>query len=277
MIQTPSRNLFILFLFIMTMTSAFQAKAADARTLGVGDVVKITVYGQPDLTTVTRISENNTINFPLVGDVIIGGMSAPSAENQIEYQLSSKGFVKNPQVNLFVEQRLQTFADTVTILGYVEKPGNYVLQGAAIEGVRTLVDLIAAAGGIRRQEAASTGILTRIEGGKRQQFTFDVIEMLTVGLRDPAISKLKGGDVVYIPEMDVFYVYGEVQRSGRYRLERGMRVMQALAVGGGMTEHGSEKGIQIQRNINGKIKTLKSNLTDVVLKDDVIYVKEGFF
>ncbi len=269
------RNIYIIL--VTLLLASFQAEAADVRTLGAGDVVKITVYGQPDLTTVTRISEKNSINFPLVGEVFIGGLPANAAENQIEHELSSKGFVKNPQVNLFVEQRFQTLNDTVTIVGYVEKPGNYVLQGSAVEGVRSLVDLVAAAGGIRRDSASSKGILIRVEEGKRKKFSFDLYQMLNEGAVDSSSYKLKGGDVIYIPEMDVFYIYGQVQRSGRYRLERGMRVTQALAVGGGITDHGSEKDIQIQRNINGKITTLDVGLTDEILKDDVIYVKESFF
>lgn len=256
--------------------TTLRTTAAEVRTLGVGDVVRIKVYGQPDMTTVTRISENNSINFPLIGDVRIGGMSAANAENLIESELSRKGFVKNAQVNLFVEQRFQTLNNTVTILGHVEKPGNYVLQGSTVEGVHSLVDLIAAAGGTKK-EAATVGVLIRAQAGKHIKYTFDLYKMLSEGLFDLSRYALQGGDVVYIPEMDVFYIYGQVQRPGRYRLERGMRVMQALPVGGGVTDRGSEKAIQIQRNVGGKIKTLDVNTTDEVLKDDVIYVKESFF
>ncbi|MVF13963.1 polysaccharide export protein EpsE [Ketobacter sp. MCCC 1A13808] len=279
MTHSPSRIKILLvpfFMFFVTLLTSFQASAVDARSLSVGDVVKISVYGQSDLTTVTRISENNSINFPLIGEVVIGGLSVGTAEDLIEHQLSSKGFVKNPQVNLFVEQLFQTLNNTVTILGHVEKPGNYVLQGASVEGVRTLVHLIAAAGGLR-PEASNKGILTRVDGKNRERFNFDLYEMVNKGTLESAEYKLQGGDVVYIPEMDVFYIYGQVQQPGRYRLEQGMRVMQALPVAGGITDHGSEKGIQIQRNVNGKIKTLDVNPTDEVLKDDVVYVKESFF
>ena len=271
----PSRNLIVLF-FCFVALLTLRPAAAEVRSLGVGDVVRIKVYGQPDLTTVTRISENNSINFPLIGDVIIGGLSAASAENLIESELSRKGFVKNPQVNLFVEQRFQTLNNTVTILGHVEKPGNYVLQGSTVEGVRTLVDLIAAAGGTRK-EASTKGILLRATGKNQKKFSFDLHQILTEGVLDTTSYALRGGDIVFIPEMDVFYIYGQVQKPGRYRLERGMRVMQALPVGGGVTDRGSEKGIQIQRNVNGKIQTLDVTPTDEVLKDDVIYVKESFF
>ena len=128
MILRPSRKLFVLFTCLVALMTTLRTTAAEVRTLGVGDVVRIKVYGQPDMTTVTRISENNSINFPLIGDVRIGGMSAANAENLIESELSRKGFVKNAQVNLFVEQRFQTLNNTVTILGHVEKPGNYALE-----------------------------------------------------------------------------------------------------------------------------------------------------
>ena len=43
--------------------------------LGVGDVVKITVYQNPDLSVEARVSETGQINFPLIGNVTIGGLS----------------------------------------------------------------------------------------------------------------------------------------------------------------------------------------------------------
>jgi polysaccharide export outer membrane protein len=76
----------------------------------------------------------------------------------------------------------------------------------------------------------------------------------------------------------VFYIYGEAQRPGAYRIERDMTVMQALTQGGGPTNRGSDKRLRLHRkNAKGVIETLEPKLTDPVLNNDVIYVKESIF
>lgn len=270
----PLRNL--LLSFVLSLLVAPYSFAQNGGLLGAGDIVKITVYGQPDMTTVTRISERKSINFPLIGDVTIGGITADEAESVIARELSRRGFVKNAQVNLFVEQSFQALNDTVTILGEVARPGNYPIQGAAVEGVQSVIDLIAAAGGTS-EKAATKIVLVRGASAGRTKLEIDLYEILTGGVTNPTSYKLEGGDVIFVPEMDVFYIYGQVQRPGRYRLERGMRVMQALSVSGGVSDRGSEKGVEIKRNVDGKIKEIDVDSTDEVLKGDVIYVKERLF
>jgi polysaccharide export outer membrane protein len=90
--------------------------------------------------------------------------------------------------------------------------------------------------------------------------------------------KVSEGDFVLVPKMDTFYVHGEVSRPGVYRLERGMTVMQALSVGGGITGRGSLKGMKVTRKLpDGTTKEIKLELTDELQPDDVLYVKERLF
>lgn len=268
----------LLFVWSVVLLALFSVRAysGDATLLGAGDVVKITVYGQPDMTTTTRIAESNKITFPLIGDVTIGGLSTANAENKISQMLTTGGFVKNAQVNIFVEQRLQTLANTVTILGQVARPGKYPLQSATVEGVENLIDLLAAAGGTN-ESAADYLVLMKKGDKKQEKVHVDLIALLQEGSVEKFNYRLEGGDVVFVPEMDVFYVYGQVQRPGRYRLERDMTVMQAVSVGGGITDRGSEKGIQIKRRGKGGSSTIDAKPTDELKKDDVIYVKESLF
>jgi len=75
---------------------------ADELVLGGGDVVKISVYGNPDLAVDTRVSESGFITMPLVGQVGVAGLSTAAAETKIASMLQRGGFVKNPQVNLLI-------------------------------------------------------------------------------------------------------------------------------------------------------------------------------
>src|SRR5687767_10329972 len=52
-------------------------------TLGPGDIVRITVYNSPDLTTEAEVSQGGTIGFPLIGEVKVGGLTRAQAEREI--------------------------------------------------------------------------------------------------------------------------------------------------------------------------------------------------
>jgi polysaccharide export outer membrane protein len=74
------------------------------------------------------------------------------------------------------------------------------------------------------------------------------------------------------------YIYGEVQKAGAYRVEKDMTVMQVLAMGGGLTPRGTQRGISIERKAdNGNTQRIAAKLTDPVKSDDVIHVKESLF
>jgi len=72
-------------------------------------------------------------------------------------------------------------------------------------------------------------------------------------------------------------VYGEVQKGGAYRVEPNMTVMQAIAMGGGITPRGTERGIKISRRDASGVKRVDADLNTTVQADDVIYVKESLF
>src|SRR5262245_28642439 len=92
------------------------AGATDEYRLGPGDVVKITVYGSPDLATEAGISHAGTISFPLIGTVKVGGLSPSQAESVIERALKKGGFIKQPHVNVQIaEYRSQQ----ISVLGEV--------------------------------------------------------------------------------------------------------------------------------------------------------------
>jgi len=83
---------------------------------------------------------------------------------------------------------------------------------------------------------------------------------------------------VYVPKAPLFYIYGEVQRPGGYRIEPDISVVKALPIGGGLTLRGTENGIVVKRkNGRGDLQEVDVELGDAVLKDDVIYVGERWF
>jgi polysaccharide export outer membrane protein len=85
------------------------------------------------------------------------------------------------------------------------------------------------------------------------------------------------GDIIYVPRAPQFYIYGEVQRPGAFRLEKGMTVMQALSVGGG-SPSAAPRGIRVNRHgDNGKVEMLEARAHRSGQENDVIFVSESWF
>ncbi|WP_231512115.1 polysaccharide export protein EpsE [Paucibacter sp. KBW04] len=237
--------------------------------LGSGDVMRVTVYQNPDLTLETRVSENGLVSYPLLGNIKVGGLSVTQAENLISEGLKKGNFVKNPQTTIVV---LQVKGNQASVLGNVNRPGRYPIETADMR----LTDLIATAGGV-----ASTGAEVLVVSGKRNGQPYRV-EIDLPAIFAPGGSAndifIQHGDVVWVDRAPMVYIYGEVQRPGPMKLERGMTVMQSLATGGGITLRGTEKGIRVNRkDSEGKVETLQLPM-DAPLKDgDVVYVKESLF
>ena len=253
-------------LMLLSLTVASTA-AAEKYLLGGGDTVDITVYQQQDLTLTAKISPEGDITYPLLGTVKIAGLTPESAGQKIARMLKEGGFIKQPQVFL----KISAFgSQQVAILGQINKPGNY-----SLEGVSGVLDLLARAGGVTK-EAANVITVIKKEGDKSVKHRIDLKRFYEGDMGQDI--RVSSGDVVLIPRMDVFYIYGEVQNPGRFRLERGMTTMQALSVGGGVTGRGSLSGIKAsRRQADGSMKKVELNLHDQLMPDDVVYVKERLF
>lgn len=249
------------------MISAWSVGAEDA-LLGPSDVLKISVYGNPDLSLETKVSQTGSITFPLVGEVNVGGLATSAAERKIAGLLMSGGFVLKPQVNILVTSQQ---SQLVSVLGQVAKPGRY-----PIDGRHSLIDILALAGGVI-PEGGDTVYLIRNRNGQSKKEVIDLVDIVRSGDMKKDLD-LMTNDVVYVERAPRFYIYGEVQKPGSYRLERNMTVLQVLSVGGGLTSRGTERGMRIKRRTaDGKVEEFKAKHEDLIQIDDVIYVKESLF
>lgn len=237
--------------------------------LGPADVVKISVYQNPDLAVEARIADSGQISYPLLGQVAVAGLSVQAAESKIAKLLRDGGFVRNAQVSIFV---LQLRSAQVSVLGQVGRPGRYPIETLGLKAS----EMIALAGGVV-PGAADVVEVVGIREGKPVHFDVDLPTLVKsngAGI-DPVVA---GGDMLYVDRAPVVYIYGEVQRPGAFRLERGMSLLQGLALGGGLTSRGTERGIRIhRRNGDGAVRIVEPTMTDLLERDDVVYVKESFF
>ena len=254
---------------LLPISSWAQKTGTPEYLLGSGDVLRISVFQNPDLTLETRVAEDGAISYPLIGSVQVGGGTITAAERKITQMLKDGGFILKPQVSILL---LTVRGSQVSVLGQVNRPGRYPIETANTR----LSDALATAGGIAPTGADMVVFLgTRDGKSLRQEIDLTTLFQSGSGGGD---RLMQGGDILYVQRAPMFYIYGEVQRPGSYRLERDMTVMQALASGGGLTPKGTQRGVTIhRRGGDGKVQTVQPTLDDALKADDVVYVKESLF
>lgn len=272
------RVLAVLFAALFLGTGHAQQKAgaelqkdrlAEYR-LGAGDSIRISVFQNPNLTLETRVGEDGAITYPLIGRVTIGGDTLAAAEQTIARALADGDFIQQPQVTILL---LQTRSSQVSVLGLVNRAGRYPL-----DTVNTRVsEMIAIAGGVA-PAGGDVAILTGERQGKPFRKEIDIAALFQPKGHHEDIP-VAAGDVIYVERAPMFYVYGEVNRPGSYRLERGMTLRHALARGGGPTQRGTERNLRLhRRNGDGAVEVVRNpRLDDLARPEDVLHVGESLF
>lgn len=167
-------------------------------TLALADRVRIAVYQEEDLTSLTRIDARGRVNLPLIGEIAIGGLTLNEAQAVIENAYKDGRFLRNPQVTVSVEEYAPR---EVSIQGAIRTPGRYTLP---IESTLTVVELVTKAGGLTDIGKGSAVTITRIlPDGTKKVFTVDVDSVIK-GRKDSKTDDstllLQPGDIVYVPE-----------------------------------------------------------------------------
>ncbi len=244
--------------------------SSNSLRLGTGDLIDVSVYNVPELSTKVRVSSDGNIYLPLVDYVHVGGLTADQAQTLIQKQLSDGGFVKNPHVSVFVQEYASQGA---SVLGEVARPGIY-----PVVGQQHLFDVISAAGGFTERAGQSITVTHRSQPNKS----------ITVPLARNATDTPEGnipvfpGDTIVVRKADVVYVVGEVGRPSGFMMDGGhLTVLQAIALAGGTTRIAKLSGARILRKGPEGItetrvelkKILEAKLPDVSMQaDDILFV-----
>jgi polysaccharide biosynthesis/export protein len=258
--------LFVLMAAGMLILSAMPAHAAEATpgrgyVLGVDDVVDIAVYGAPEASVKTRIKHDGTIVLPMIGAIQAVGQTNVSLAAVIVKKLEAGNFYKNPIVNIEI---LTYSSQTVNIAGKVAQPGIYPLD----KPYRVL-ELLLKAGWVGGQGAQYV-YLRNASDGKEVRLATDALVHGTPD-KDPLVA---AGDTIFVPDADIFYIYGQIARPGAFPIYPGMTLREAVALSGGTTAAGSDRKITMFR-VGGK--ETDADLDQLIQKNDVYVVKERLF
>lgn len=243
---------------------------AQDYVIGKGDILKITVYGHPDLATIARVSGDGLITMPLIDSVNVSGLTTAQVSQRVT-ELLADGYIVDPHVSVFVEE----FNSKKTIImGQVNKPGVYSLNGNT-----TLFELLSKAGGLTK-DAGEKAIVKRKASAPRppeSTITIDLRKLLDEGDTSSNIL-MADGDSVYVAKAEVFYVTGEVKKPEAYKYEEGTTVMKAATIAGGFTDKASPGRIKIIRKVRGKETIIeRADADEPVRPDDIVIVPESFW
>jgi polysaccharide biosynthesis/export protein len=135
------------------------------------------------------------------------------------------------------------------------------------------MDVLALAGGVLNDTAADDVTLVRADSSRV------VIDLQKLFDGDPAVNLgVQDGDTVFVAHAPQFYIYGQVQHPGQYRLARNTTISQAIAIGGGLTPRGTQRGAIVKRaDATGKERKYSVRDEDVLQPNDVLLIKERLF
>ncbi len=247
----------------------------DSLSVGVGDQIFITVFGQPDMSAEVTVNDNQQVTLPLVGMLKVGGLSPAAIEKLVAMRLKDGDYLRNPEVSVQVRQ---VRSQMISVLGEVQRPGRFALLGKL-----SVLDALATAGGLTARADRTVFLIRRkptADGSKeieRQEIAIQLDQLIDVVKGDVDLD-LKNLDVIYVGQQKLFYVHGEVRKPGAYPMEPELTVMRVLAISGGVTDRGSMRRIRIHRKgASNQIEEFTPTLNTKISGGDVVFVDERLF
>jgi polysaccharide export outer membrane protein len=254
-------------------TSASQEKdnfdQSAVTKLGPGDLIEVSVFNVPEMTTKARVSNSGDIYLPLIDYVHVEGLTQEEAQTVIEKRLSDGGFVRSPHVTIFVDEAA---SQGVTVLGEVIRPGIYPDVAD-----HKLYGVLSEAGGFTPAASHKIAVIRR---NQPDPLRLDLPRNLADDLKGDI--EILPGDTITVPRAPIIYVVGDVGRPSGLLVDNGtLTVLQALALAGGTNRTAKMGGARILRKTPSGMtetriqlkKMLEAKAPDVTLQaDDILFV-----
>jgi polysaccharide export outer membrane protein len=312
---TPLKVAVVALAVIAAAAVSAQPTPHQEYEIGPGDVLKVVVIGQAQMTGDFAVDPEGMVNFPILGKIKASQHTTLELERKITTLLSD-GILRRPQVTVSVSEY---GSQRVFVTGEVQRPGRYPLKadrslltllgdiGALSPNVGHEVIVIrppelagaasaapaTAAGSMSMADpppAATSPATSAPQAEISQTSSVPGLPFVAPGSQVVHISllelqsgnpekniALKAGDTVYFPKASQVYVMGSVARPGPVRYQEGMTVLQALTLAGGVTDRGSQGRAKVVRIVDGKTVEKKVKATDIVQPEDTLVIPERFF
>jgi len=258
------------------------ALQTDAYKVGPSDILRISVAGRSDIKDAFPVSASGTINFPLLGNVTVAGLTTQKIEQKLT-ELLGKDYLVNPRVYVAMEKYN---SQKVIVWGEVKSPGIYVLTGET-----TLLEIIAEAGGMTDKAGkriqlihnapdviASTDFYEAIKGAisKQKPVVIDISQVVKDGNLSAELA-IASGDVIVVEakkDTDIneqqVYITGCLSKPGAYDYQNGLTALSLCIIAGGFTNRAAPQKATLIRKVEGEDKVY-----DKVYDIDLAKVKKG--
>lgn len=284
--MTTVRGPLPLLLAVLLLVQVPVAPAlADDYVIGMRDILKVTIWGQDDLSKDYPVEPDGSVAFPLVGRIKAAGLTPTVFAADLRVALE-KDYLVNPQVLVSVKEFQ---SQKVHVNGEADKPGVYYLSGPT-----TVRDILSRAGGLSKNAGAQV-LLVRGDGAKDAAgqpggSTTKRLDLARVMAGDPAENlPVADGDSLVVPKGNTFFVLGEVRKPGAYPLEKETNILEGITLAGGFTDKASPGRVRVIRStLEGGQQVINVNMNDVIKRgefnkaitlreNDVVVVPESFF
>ncbi len=251
--------------------------SSDAYVIGSQDLLTITVFDEPELSSKYRVDTDGVITFPLIGHIVASGLTLRDLQEEIAKRLND-GFMRNAQVRVDVDQYK---SQSVFVIGEVRSPGKLTMTGrmALIEALALAGSPTTAASNelvVVHPKRPQPGEPTLPEDDKDAEMTRINIKELQMGRAGQNVT-LQDGDTIFVPKAQTFFITGHVKNPGSYIYESGLTVLQAISLAGGLSDRGSDRRIKIVRTVDNKRVEASVELPDPVKPGDTIQIPQRFF
>ena len=159
-------------------------------SVGARDEFEVRVMGQEELSGEFQVSGDGTIDFPLVGRILVAGRQPQEISQAIRQALIDLEFLRDPQVTVRVTLYR---SKKISVLGQVQHPGTFDWE----EGM-TMIQAIALAGGFGPLADRNQTQLTRVPPSGEEVSVRVPVEEIEEG-RQPDIL-LQPNDRISVPQ-----------------------------------------------------------------------------
>lgn len=171
-----------------------EVKAAGGATLdgdyqvGPGDVIQVSVWREPEASSVVVIRPDGKISLPLISDLVVNGKTPMEIQQIVVEKLAP--FVNTPSVTVTVKE---INSKKVYVLGEVNRPGSFQIAQPT-----TVLQILTEAGGLRPFAKEKSIYVLRTVNGKQEKFPFNYKDVVR-GTKVEQNVLLEPGDTVIVP------------------------------------------------------------------------------
>lgn len=228
------------------------SNASSGYKIGFFDLLDIKVFQAEELTLATRVDARGFISMPLLGSVLAKGLTPQQLERRLEGMLR-KDLLQNPKVTVFV---VEYTAQRVTVEGEVKNPGVFPIKGDV-----TVLQAIAMAGGLSEFGVADSVVLFRKNASGVRGYSVDLASIRSGRQGDPLVQN---DDRIVVSRLEQrITLEGEVNKPGVFPFKDKITLLQAIALGGGLTSLAAPDKVLLFRRVNGAEQVYSVNLNSI--------------